>query len=150
MKLSANESRMVNQLALKGSQRSDQLASALGVSPSIIGNVGIGLRSAGLVASTNDGKAYQLWSLTEEAKRLMAEARVVHETPAAKPFRVLQVCDNGITLFDKKYMLQSDAQNFANTNIDKQAPDVVNYVVTLHSAVKFVPPVAAGRDVVQY
>lgn len=149
MQLSVNQSRFLNQLIVKGPQRSDELARAMNISTSNVGTVGIDLRAKALVSSTNDGKAYQLWALTDRGRAMLAELSTPPAAP--KPYRVLQVSDTGVTLFDREYRTESLAQNFANTNIEGLSTgNTVNYVVTLHSSVKFVPPVPAGREVVTY
>jgi hypothetical protein len=150
MKLNANQSRFINQLLLKGPQRSDELAQAVGVQNSTIGHIGIELRQQGLVSSTNDGAAYQLWALTDHCRKCLNEAALAERVKAAKPFRVLVVSDSGIELLDSKYGTQESAQNRANSAIEKTTPDTVAYVVTLHSSVKYVAPVAAARDIVHY
>lgn len=115
------------------------------------------LRDLGLVFSNQKpaNQAYAMWKASEYGQavfmsRPLEVTQVALHLPTevqkAEPYRVLRVSDSGITLFDTKFDSEDAADRFARTNIHNADPDVRNYVVTIHSAMKFVKPVAAGVE----
>lgn len=90
------------------------------------------------------------WVLRNCNSTTIPQITGVPATAQNKPYRILRVCDTGITLFDKKCDTAEEAAAFARANIEKASPDTVNYVVTLHKSMRFIPPVAAGVEVEEY
>jgi hypothetical protein len=116
------------------------------------------LRDLGLVFSNQKppGQAYAMWKASEYGQAVFmsrpAEVTMPCSNPVldalptaepAKPYRVLRVSDAEVTLFGTKFATEEEADRFARTNIHNAGPDVRNYVVTVHAAMKFVAPVHA-------
>lgn len=116
----------------------------------------LGLRDMGLVYSNQkpSTQPYAMWKASAYGMAVFAGrpadvAPPVEPTPATveKPFRVLQVRDDGITLFATAFNDIDTADRFARTNIHGQRADAVNYIVTLHKSMRYIAPVAAGVQV---
>ncbi|QJD55324.1 hypothetical protein PssvBMR16_gp19 [Pseudomonas phage MR16] len=118
----------------------------------------LGMRDMGLVFSNQKpaGMTYADWRASDYGKSVFAgrPADVPapdHQikVPTAKPYRVLRVSNTGITLFTNKFESVTDADRYARTNIHGASSDTVNYVVTLHKSMRFVPQVVqpAGVEV---
>lgn len=143
MNLTKDQHRLLQRLILAGgSARTDELGKATGLKPNEVSHALLPLRATSGVATTNDGGTYQLWSLTPGLRAALEAQKVT----ADKPYRVLRVSDTGVTLFDTKFDSEDAADRFARTNIHNATPDVRNYVITMHAAMKFVKPVAAGVE----
>ncbi|QJD54784.1 hypothetical protein PssvBMR6_gp16 [Pseudomonas phage MR6] len=113
------------------------------------------MRDAGLVFSSQKGpgETYCSWKATTYGKSVFesrpVEALVFPYPPSLagpsvapqKPYRVLRVANNGVTLFTNKFESVIDADRYARTNIHGASSDTVNYVVTLHKSMRFVPQV---------
>ncbi|QJD54964.1 hypothetical protein PssvBMR12_gp16 [Pseudomonas phage MR12] len=119
------------------------------------------MRERGIVYSSQKptGQTYAVWRATEYGKDVfasrpaeVAKPVVINPTvdmPTPKPYRVLRVSNTGITLFTNKFESVTDADRYARTNIHGASSDTVNYVVTLHKSMRFVPQVVqpAGVEV---
>lgn len=83
MNLSAQESKFMQLLMSQpsGTVRTDALAAVLGVGCTPTAQVGLNLRARNLVTSTNDNKTYNVWSVTEYAKAMFAEAERLANLP---------------------------------------------------------------------
>ncbi|QHJ82035.1 MAG: hypothetical protein [Bacteriophage sp.] len=148
MNLTKDQHRLLQRLiVLGGSARTDELGKAVGMKPNEVSNALLPLRHTTGVSTTNDGAAYQLWSLTSGLRNALAALTPCPKPAPDKPYRVLRVNDEGITLFDTKFPSLDSADRFARTNVHKASADTVNYVVTLHKSMRYVAPVAAGVQV---
>jgi hypothetical protein len=156
--LNGNERSMLSMLCTGQSFDTAQLGR--GCTPKIdaqaAARVLMDMRSSGLVFSSQktNPQTFTPWRASDYGKAVF-ESRPVDvtcavvpptEAPAplsSKPFRVLQVRNDGITLFDSKFQSEQSARAFAAINVEKQPADVINYVVTLHSSVAYVAPITA-------
>lgn len=94
------QERLIQAILLSpGDARTDKLGERVGLSPSQVAAHLLPLRESKLIATTNDGGAYQLWSLTigmqkELDKRRRDTVSAIPQgsvSPVAKPFIVYSV-----------------------------------------------------------
>lgn len=130
-KLDSNQSRMINQLLLKGALRSDELATAIGVTPDVAAYALLPLRNAGFLSSTNDGQRYNLWSTTSTTLLLGQEQ--------PKHFGIF--IGESVTLHKTLFATLEEAQN-------KAAEYAVNNKGTTYTVVQMVYRAKQEKDAV--